>query len=198
MATSSQHSEYHLFIIGDPGAGQAALMQGIARGFPQPPNDMDHISRYYGEECSVLVEGTSAELNISKWLFDPHAYENNRYADFADGIFILYDIDDEESFEDASDYWLKDVCGRHLFSELTSDGPPIFILGNNIRSDEPEKRQVSSERGQMLADEYGVKFMEISSTTGENVEKALQAVARDMISLQAHAVPAVPPKTKHS
>ena len=193
MATPNQHSEYQLFIIGNPGVGKAALIQGIANGFPQPS---PHSYMYCDSYCSVLLESTSAQLNISRWVFEKHNYQNDRLLNFADGIFILYDIDDEESFEDASDYWLKDVCRCHLFRELTSDGPPIIILGNNIKNDESEGRQVSCERGQMLADEYGLKFMEVSSTTGENVEKALQTIARDMISLRAQK-PVAPTKTKH-
>ena len=43
-----------------------------------------------------------------------------------------------------------------------------------------DKRQVSTVRGQDLAVEYNVKFMETSAKTSTNVEEAFTALARDI------------------
>ena len=44
-----------------------------------------------------------------------------------------------------------------------------IIVGNNCHLS--DSRVVSTERGQLLADEHGIKFMEISAKTGINVEE---------------------------
>lgn len=43
-----------------------------------------------------------------------------------------------------------------------------------------EKRQVSKERAEKLAIEYGMKFMETSAKLNENIENAFFSLARDI------------------
>ena len=42
------------------------------------------------------------------------------------------------------------------------------------------KRQVAKEKGEQLATEHTTKFMEVSATTGHNVEECFMALARDI------------------
>ena len=44
-----------------------------------------------------------------------------------------------------------------------------MLLGN--KCDLSDSRVVSKERGQLLADEHGIKFMEISAKTNSNIEE---------------------------
>ena len=44
-----------------------------------------------------------------------------------------------------------------------------MLLGNYCNLS--DSRVVSKEIGQLLADEYGAKFMEVCSKTGTNIEK---------------------------
>ena len=43
-----------------------------------------------------------------------------------------------------------------------------------------DKRQVSKERGEQLAIEHGIKFMETSAKASVNVEEAFLTLARDI------------------
>uniref|UniRef100_A0A8C2NT73 Ras-related protein Rab-13 n=1 Tax=Capra hircus TaxID=9925 RepID=A0A8C2NT73_CAPHI len=53
-----------------------------------------------------------------------------------------------------------------------------MILGN--KCDVNDKRQVSKERGEKLALDYGIKFMETSAKANINVENAFYTLARDI------------------
>ena len=53
-----------------------------------------------------------------------------------------------------------------------------MILGN--KCDMNDKRQVSKERGEQLAIEHGIKFMETSAKASINVEEAFLTLARDI------------------
>ena len=52
------------------------------------------------------------------------------------------------------------------------------MIGN--KSDWEEKRAVSTERGQALADELGIPFLEVSAKSNINVEKAFYSLAADI------------------
>jgi len=52
------------------------------------------------------------------------------------------------------------------------------LIGN--KCDWDEKRQVSTEQGQALADELGIPFLEVSAKSNINVEKAFYSLASDI------------------
>lgn len=53
-----------------------------------------------------------------------------------------------------------------------------MILGN--KCDIQDRRQVSRERGEQLAIEYNIKFMETSAKSSFNVEEAFFTLAKDI------------------
>lgn len=59
-----------------------------------------------------------------------------------------------------------------------SEGVNKILVGN--KCDWEEKRQVSTEQGQALADELGIPFMEVSAKTNINIEKAFYSLAGDI------------------
>ena len=56
-----------------------------------------------------------------------------------------------------------------------------MLLGN--KCDLSDARVISKERGQLLADEYGIKFMEVSAKTSSNVEEVSHIVFLNIIYL---------------
>lgn len=59
-----------------------------------------------------------------------------------------------------------------------SEGVNKILIGN--KCDWEEKRQVSTEQGQALANELGIPFMEVSAKSNINVEKAFFSLASDI------------------
>ena len=53
-----------------------------------------------------------------------------------------------------------------------------ILIGN--KCDWEEKRAVSTEQGQALADELGIPFLEVSAKSNINIEKAFYSLASDI------------------
>ncbi|VDP12354.1 unnamed protein product [Onchocerca flexuosa] len=87
------------------------------------------------------------------------------------GIMLVYDITNEKSFDNIKN-WIRNI------EEHASSDVDRMIIGN--KCDIEERRQVSRERGEQLAIEYGTKFMETSAKANINVEEAFFTLARDI------------------
>ena len=119
------------------------------------------------------------------------------------GILLVYDVTDEKSFNSMCTFtcvsrvaqlrqrqaavhprsfrltYLADI--RTWFSNVeqhATEGVNKILIGN--KCDWEEKRAVSTEQGQALADELGIPFMEVSAKTNVNVEKAFFSLASDI------------------
>merc|ERR1712065_94345 len=68
--------------------------------------------------------------------------------------------------------WIRNI------EQHASEDVEKMILGN--KCDMEDKRMVSTEDGQKLADEYGVPFLETSAKSSTNVEKAFFQMARSI------------------
>ena len=104
------------------------------------------------------------------------------------GILLVYDVTDERSFN-STNIQRKCLCPRTYrcpdirtwFSNVeqhATEGVNKILIGN--KCDWEEKRAVSVERGQQLADELGIPFMEVSAKSNINVEKAFYSLAADI------------------
>ena len=116
------------------------------------------------------------------------------------GILLVYDVTDEKSFNSKKllqRTWRSGSCLyrwngsankdggiadiRTWFSNVeqhATEGVNKILIGN--KCDWEEKRVVSTERGQQLADELGISFMEVSAKSNINVEKAFYSLAADI------------------
>lgn len=83
----------------------------------------------------------------------------------------MYDITSEKSFDSIRN-WIRNI------EEHASADVERMLIGN--KCDMNDKRQVSKERGEKLAIEYGMKCMETSAKLNENIENAFFTLARDI------------------
>ena len=90
----------------------------------------------------------------------------------ADGIFLMYDITNEQSFQSLQE-WINSV------REAKGNDFPIILLANKI--DKEEERKITKEAGKELADKYEFGFFEISNKEGINIEKAGLALIKKIL-----------------
>lgn len=68
--------------------------------------------------------------------------------------------------------WVRNI------EQHASESVNKMLIGN--KCDLVDKRVVETERGQALADEYNIKFMETSAKNSINVDKAFISLAKDI------------------
>ena len=84
----------------------------------------------------------------------------------------MYDITEKNSFESITK-WMRDIK-----NEKGNDFP-VILIGNKI--DKEEKRQVSKNEGEELAQQYGIDFFETSNKIGTNVNESSLSIINKII-----------------
>ncbi|XP_071098780.1 ras-related protein Rab-8B-like isoform X2 [Haliotis cracherodii] len=156
---------YKILLIGDSDVGKVELMLHFAKD-DDTPTGIDFKIR------TIELDGKKIKLQI----WDTAGQERFRtittaYYRGAMGIMLVYDITNEKSFENIRN-WIRNI------EEHASKDVEKMILGN--KCDMNDRRQVSKEKGEQLAVEHGIKFMETSAKASNNVEEAFFTLARDI------------------
>ncbi len=95
-------------------------------------------------------------------------FQNEYYFQDAVGAIIVFDLVNEESFEQL-EFWIDKL------RNLAGDNVPFIIVGN--KTDLSEKRKIEIDTIQKKAKKYGVEYFETSAKEDENVRKAFEFLA---------------------
>jgi small GTP-binding protein len=156
-----------LFLLGDSSVGKTSFLNryanNIYRDICPPTIGIDSFSR-------KLAMPTGEYIYLV--LYDTAGQEKYRSISFnlikgAEGILLMYDITDRRTFEDIN-RWIEDI------KDIKGDGFPIILIGNKI--DLNERRVVSEEEGQKIADDNGFCFIETSCKEGINIEESMNTI----------------------
>eukprot|EP00923_Selenidium_pygospionis_P043031 GHVN01074159.1.p1 GENE.GHVN01074159.1~~GHVN01074159.1.p1 ORF type:complete len:216 (+),score=15.18 GHVN01074159.1:931-1578(+) len=170
---------FKLLLIGNSGVGKSCLLLRFAD---------DNFTESYITTIGVdfrfrtmLLDNTSVRLQV----WDTAGQERFRtitsaYYRGADGIFLVYDTTDRDSFKCIDD-WMREV-------NLCADDMAIKILLGN-KSDLTAKRAVSVEEAQAKAAELGIGHIETSAKTAVNVESAFEQIARELLKSREETNP---------
>ena len=85
----------------------------------------------------------------------------------ADGIFLLFDLTNKESFNDVA-VWMTEVKNHIGNPTDNKKGPIIYLIGNKL---DQLKRVVSREEAEDKANLLGIKYFEISCKLNINVQE---------------------------
>jgi Ras-related protein Rab-10 len=87
----------------------------------------------------------------------------------ATGIMLVYDVTQARSFENINK-WLRNI------DDHASDDVVKMLIGNKCDMD--DKRCITRARGEALAREHAIPFLETSAKNNVNIEKAFFEMAR--------------------
>jgi small GTP-binding protein len=93
------------------------------------------------------------------------------YFQASQGFILAYDINNKDSFEKVQ-YWVEEI-------KLNAEEKIKCIL-IGTKSD-LDKREVSEEEGQNLAEKYGYKFLETSAKDNININETFQALVSEIM-----------------
>ncbi|TYH40270.1 hypothetical protein ES332_D12G235800v1 [Gossypium tomentosum] len=161
---------FKLLLIGDSGVGKSCLLLRFA-----DDSYLDSYISTIGVDFKIrTVEHDGKIIKLQIW--DTAGQERFRtitssYYRGAHGIIIVYDVTDQESFNNVNQ-WLNEI------SRYGSENVNKLLVGN--KSDLTAKRVVSPEAAQAFADELGIPFMETSAKNATNVQQAFLAMAADI------------------
>ncbi|KAK2496420.1 hypothetical protein MC885_002088 [Smutsia gigantea] len=185
---------FRLLLIGDSGVGKTCL---LCR-FTDNEFHSSHISTIGVDFKMKTIEVDGIKVRIQIWdTAGQERYQTitKQYYRRAQGIFLVYDISSERSYQHIMK-WVSDVdevgdaaslpgVGKgHLRGEgkYAPEGVQKILIGN--KADEEQKRQVGREQGQQLAKEYGMDFYETSACTNLNIKESFTRLTE--LVLQAH------------
>ena len=109
----------------------------------------------------IEYKGKTFELRI----YDTAGQEKFRavsrqYYKNAEGIILVYDVTERATFLQIEN-WIRDL------EQNKKKKAQIILVGNKI--DIPN-RTVNSNEAEEVADKYGVRYLEVSAKTGENID----------------------------
>lgn len=87
------------------------------------------------------------------------------------GILLVFDVTDERSFNNIRN-WIKNT------EQYATEGVNKILIGN--KCDIHEKRVVTFDQAQSLANEYNLPYVETSAKSGLRVDDAFLNLARDI------------------
>ena len=152
--------------IGDYSVGKSSLITGYLemRKFRKRPLFPNFAMK------TIIVDNNV--LNLQIW----ETYGQERldslgaiYYRGCNGIMLVYDITNRQSFENLKEYWYKEVC---QYSSMQTE---CILVGN--KCDLESERAVDVSTGKEFADSLNIPFIETSVKENINVEKAFVLMA---------------------
>ena len=167
----SKPSVLKVILVGESGIGKSSI---ISRFCEENFNEYQQItlsSVFHSKKIQIPDSDSYITFNI----WDTVGHEKYRSVTkmfFKDvqAIIFVYDITNEDSFNQVIDYWHK-VSVEHCPEEIM-----LIVVGN--KSDLENKRVISKEMGKNYAKKIDALFFEVSARSGQGIEKVFNKIAK--------------------
>ncbi|ODM91234.1 Ras-related protein Rab-10 [Orchesella cincta] len=172
MAKKTYDLLFKLLLIGDSGVGKTCILFR----FSDDAFNTTFISTIGIDFKIKTIELKGKKIKLQIW--DTAGQERfhtitTSYYRGAMGIMLVYDITNLKSFENIAK-WLRNI------DEHANEDVEKMILGNKCDMD--DNRQVPKERGDAIAQEHGIKFMETSAKNNINIDRAFHELAEAILN----------------
>jgi len=167
---------FKLLLIGDSGVGKSCLLLRFAE---------DSYTESYLSTIGVDFKIRTIDLEgktIKLQIWDTAGQERFRtitaaYYRGAQGIIVVYDVTDSESFENVK-MWLKEI------DRYAAENVDKLLIGN--KSDLVNKKVIEYSIAKELADSLSIPFLETSAKDSVNVEQMFLTMARQIQDRNTH------------
>jgi len=172
MAKKTYDLLFKLLLIGDSGVGKTCLLFR----FSDDAFNTTFISTIGIDFKIKTVELGGKKIKLQIW--DTAGQERfhtitTSYYRGSMGIMLVYDITNVKTFDSISN-WLRKIL------EHANEDVEKMILGNKCDMD--DKRQVPTARGEAIARENNIPFLETSAKANINVEQAFMNLAQAILN----------------
>ena len=170
----SEYIEYKFILIGNEGVGKTSIFRKLSTGEFNETN----ISTIGVEKKTFFINiktKDKKDKNTKTILFDTAGQEKFRavtktYYKGSDGILLIYDITDKESFESVEN-WIKSI--NEQMGNSTDSKYAIFLIGNklDLLNVDGGERVVSEEEAKGACDKFGMIWGKELSTKNIKFEE---------------------------
>jgi len=172
MAKKTYDLLFKLLLIGDSGVGKTCILFR----FSDDAFNTTFISTIGIDFKIKTIELRGKKIKLQIW--DTAGQERfhtitTSYYRGAMGIMLVYDITNAKSFDNIAK-WLRNI------DEHANEDVEKMILGN--KCDWEDKRVIAKEKGEAIAREHGIRFLETSAKANINIEQAFLELAEAILN----------------
>ena len=160
-------TRHKIIFVGDAGVGKTTI---ISRVMDNPFNEvyepsigvdfMSKIIKYRGQNIKLQIWDTAGQEKYKGLI--PSYVRNSSI------VFLIYDISVKTSFDNIPK-WISFI--------RSIENTTLVLCGNKIDLD---KREVTKEQGEALAQKEGITFYEISAKSGEGIKNMFYNTVSDL------------------
>ena len=169
--TAEPNHTFKILTIGESGVGKTCVL----RRFVENKFLKNHLATIGIDFKTKVI--TLNGLNIKLKIWDTAGQERfrnitNQYYKGADGILLVYDVTDEESYSKIRD-WMDQITSNTDNEEIG-----LVLLGNKCDMD---PRAVTEEMGKDMAKELNINYYETSALNGQGIKEAFEGLTMDIM-----------------
>jgi len=171
---------YKLVMLGDGGVGKTAItIRFVNDRFVQEydPTVEDAYKKEHqidGKEVTVEIIDTAGQEEYTSGLQD-------KFIRGGEGFILVYSVTSRSSLNR-----VKEIRNKIAWTK-DSEEVAMILVGN--KSDLVKERQVPTQEGKEVAQEFGCPFLETSAKTGENVAECMRLL---FLEIRKYAIPDPP------